>query len=75
MYEAVQRLANLPPVSTSTRTNRLHSKSQLHDPPKHRSLRSLAQQVFTPHRVGSPRMTAITRELLGGSAKSDGLHA
>ncbi|MBW4471896.1 MAG: cytochrome P450 [Stenomitos rutilans HA7619-LM2] len=36
------------------------------DPPKHRSLRSLAQQVFTPHRVEklAPRMTAITHELL-----------
>lgn len=36
------------------------------DPPKHRSLRSLAQQVFNPHRVEQliPRMTAITHELL-----------
>jgi cytochrome P450 len=36
------------------------------DPPKHRSLRSLAQQVFTPHRVEKlkPRITAITHELL-----------
>lgn len=36
------------------------------DPPKHRSLRSLAQQVFTPRRVEKliPRMTAITHELL-----------
>lgn len=36
------------------------------DPPRHRSLRSLAQQVFTPHRVEQliPRMTAITHELI-----------
>jgi len=36
------------------------------DPPKHRLLRSLAQQVFTPSRVKQlmPRMTAITHELL-----------
>jgi cytochrome P450 len=36
------------------------------DPPKHRSLRSLAQRVFNPHRVEQliPRMSAITHELL-----------
>lgn len=36
------------------------------DPPKHRSLRSLAQQLFTPRRVEQlmPRMTAITHKLL-----------
>jgi cytochrome P450 len=36
------------------------------DPPKHRSLRSLAQQVFHPRRVEKliPCMTAITHELL-----------
>ncbi|NJK51757.1 MAG: cytochrome P450 [Leptolyngbyaceae cyanobacterium SU_3_3] len=36
------------------------------DPPKHRSLRSLAQQVFNPRRVEQliPRMTAITHELI-----------
>lgn len=36
------------------------------DPPRHRSLRSLAKQVFTPRRVEQliPRITVITHELL-----------
>lgn len=43
------------------------------DPPKHRSLRSLAQEVFTPRRVEKliPRMTAITHELLDHVAAQD----
>lgn len=49
------------------------------DPPKHRSLRSLAKQVFTPRRVEQliPRITAITHELLDRvvAHSSDGFHA
>ena len=36
------------------------------DPPKHQSLRTLVQKVFTPHRIEAlaPRITELTHELL-----------
>src|SRR5260370_16204272 len=42
------------------------------DPPRHRQLRSLVTQAFTPRTVAqlTPRITAIVHELLDGAAPS-----